>query len=273
MPRVAIQGERGSYSELAASRYFGSAEMMNCTTFTEAFSAVGKGADYAVVPIENSIEGVVTQVCDLLISGRLHVIGEHILRIEHCLMANEGVAIGDVKTVYSHPQALAQSRKRLEELGVEMVPFSDTAGAVRMIKERGLRDAAGVAGRYAAEVYGMKVLMSNLETRSHNYTRFFVLSGEQASHTGSDSKTAMGFITKNVPGGLYKALSSFAENGIDMTYLQSRPVPRKPWDYGFYVECTGSLEDTKLKEAVASLSKNTEEVRILGSYASARKVF
>ncbi len=272
MLRVAIQGERGSYSELAALNYFGKAGIAECETFTDAFDAVEKGADYAFVPIENSIEGIVTQVCDLLLERNLHIVGEGILRIEHCLIANRGVSIKDIKTVYSHPQALAQSRKFLERLGVEMIPFSDTAKSVRMIKEKGLLDSAGVASQQAAKAYGMIVLKKNLETHSHNYTRFFALSRKAVRRTsGGAAKSSFGVTTKNKPGALYDALGCFAENGVDLTYLQSRPVPGKPWEARFYIECRGSSEDRKLAEALNGLREHADAIKVLGSYEAARR--
>lgn len=272
MLRIAIQGQEGSYSELAAKRYFGRVETIKCETFTDAFGAVGRGADHALVPIENSIEGIVTQVCDLLLRGDLHVTGECILRIEHCLIANRGVSIKEIRSVYSHPQALAQSRKYLEKLGVDIIPFSDTAGSVKMIKEKGLMDAAGVASGYAAQVYGMKVLKRNLENHNHNYTRFLVIS-KRAARSAGGSKTSIGFMTRNVPGALYRALGCFANSGVDLTYLQSRPVLGKPWEHSFYVECRGSIADRNLKSAIGELRRNTDQVKILGSYAPARRIF
>jgi prephenate dehydratase len=270
MLKISIQGERGSYSELAARRYFGKAGIIHCETFPEAFSAVGRGADYALVPVENSIEGIVTQVCDLLLDGNLHVVGESILRIEHCLIANKGVSIRDIHTVYSHPQALAQSRKYLERLGVEIIPFPDTAGSIKMIKERRIMDAAGVASLYAARIYGMKILRKNLEAHSHNYTRFLALSRKARNMEGSGAKTSMGFVVKNIPGALYGVLGCFAENKVNLTYLQSRPVFGKPWKYVFYAECQGSAEERKLKRALGELGENTDSLKVLGSYAPAR---
>ncbi len=267
---VAIQGQRGSYSELGALEYFGDAKTIKLETFSEAFAAVGKRANYAFVPVENSIEGIVTQVCDLLMGRNLHVVGESILRIEHCLIANKGVLIKDIKTVFSHPQALAQSRKCLESLGVEIVPFSDTAGSIKMIKEKGLTDCAGVASRYASQVYGMDILRTNLENHSHNYTRFLALSRKEQNSSGKESKTSIWFATKNASGALYKALGCFAKNKINLTYLQSRPVPGKPWEYRFYLECQGSIADTGLKAAVTELEDIADKAKVLGSYAPAQ---
>lgn len=268
--RISIQGEPGSYSDLAAREYFGKPEIVNCKNFTDAFGMVGHGANYAVLPIENSIEGIVTQVCDLLLAGNLHIIGEHIIRVEHCLIANNDVRLEDIRTVYSHPQALAQSSKYLESLGVEIIPFSDTAGSVKMIKEKGLTDAAGVASSYAASVYGMQILRRNLETHDTNYTRFVVLAKESIHALGEHAKTSIGFLTNNIPGALYKALGCFADNDVNLIYLQSRPVPGKRWEYAFYAECEGSVDETSLKKAVTQLEDNAASVNVLGSYKSAK---
>jgi prephenate dehydratase len=271
MLNVAIQGERGSYSELAAMKYFGKVRTIKCDSFTDAFEAVGKRAKCGFVPIENTIEGIVTQVCDLLLRGDLHILGEEILRIEHCLIVNKGVSIGDIKTVYSHPQALAQSRRFLEGLGVEIIPFSDTAGSVKMLKEKGIMDSAAVASQYAASVYGMKILRRNLETHSHNYTRFLAISKRANGRRIVKPKTSLGFVTRNTPGALYKALGCFADNDVNLTYLQSRPVLGKPWEYGFYAECRGNVKDEGLRNALEELRRNTDEVKVLGSYSAAER--
>ncbi len=269
MLKVAIQGERGSYSEAAALGYFGNARIITCETFEDAFDSVGSSADCAFVPIENSIEGIVTQVCDLLLKKKLMVFGEGRLRIRHCLIANRGVSIKDIKTVYSHPQALAQSRKYLERLGVELIPFSDTAKGVMMIKEKRMMDAAGVASAYAAELYGMRILRKNLESHGSNTTRFFAISDREThkeKKPGPGMKSSIGIITKNVPGSLYRALGCLAENGVDITYLQSRPVHGKPNKTAFYMECEGSTEGHDFKAALDGLEKHAESIKKIGSY-------
>lgn len=268
MLRVAIQGERGSYSEAAALGYFGGVRIVTCETFEDAFDFAGNGADCAFVPIENSIEGIVTQVCDLLLRKKLVVFGEGKLRIRHCLIANRGASIKNIKTVYSHPQALAQCRKYLERLGVETVPFSDTAKSVMMIKEKGMMDAAGIASAYAAKLYRMKILRKNLESHEGNTTRFFAVSGDdmQKRKTGAGMKSSIGIVTKNAPGSLYRALGCLAGNNIDITYLQSRPVHGKPDRTAFYMECEGSTEDRNFKAALADLGKHAESVKKIGSY-------
>ena len=274
MPKIAIQGERGSYSEAAALSYFKDAEIITCDTFEDAFGSVGKSADHAFVPIENSIEGVVTQVCDLLLRKKLFVFGEGLLRIRHCLIANKGVRINDIKKVYSHPQALAQSRKYLEKIGAELIPFSDTAKSVMMIKEKRMMDSAGVAGAYAARLYGMNILRRNLESHSNNTTRFFAITDKDIKPEkrayAEDMKTSLGIIVKNAPGSLYRALGSLAENGIDITYLQSRPVPGKPGRSAFYMECRGSAYENHFKDAINDLRKHSESVREMGSYRKGR---
>ena len=274
MPSIAIQGERGSYSEAAALGYFKGAEIVTCDTFEEAFGSVGKNADYAFVPIENSIEGVVTQVCDLLLRKNLFVFGEGLLRIRHCLIANRGVRIKNIKKVYSHPQALAQSRKYLEKIGAELIPFSDTAKSVMMIKENKIMDSAGVASAYAARLYGMEILKRNLESHSSNTTRFFAITDknikpEKARHV-MNMKTSLGIMVKNAPGALYRALGSLAQNGIDITYLQSRPVPGKPGRSAFYMECRGSSGENRFADALEDLRKRSESVKEIGSYLEGR---
>ncbi len=192
--RVAFQGERGAFSESAVYTFFGaSVDVKPCRDLTEVFESVDKQeTQFGVVPVENSLEGSINQTYDLFLTHDLKVCGEIILRVSHCLIANPETSLEAVKTVYSHPQALAQCRNFLERLGRELVPTYDTAGSVKMLKEKGLKDAAAVASERAAEIYGMKILAREIEDNPANYTRFFVLSKEDSPKTGKD-KTSIIF--------------------------------------------------------------------------------
>ena len=268
---VAFQGEPGAYSEEAAVRFFGkSTKGVPCETLDTAFEAVKNGeAPFAIVPVENSLEGSITRAYDLLLDSPLMICGETELRISHCLIAMEGAALDTVKYIYSHPQALGQSRNFLSHLKAEIIPASDTAGSVKMIKEQGKLDSAAVASARAAELYGMQILAKEIEDNPHNFTRFFVLSKEDSPPTGND-KTSIVFTLKHKPGALYDCLREFAERKINLTKLESRPTRHQVWDYNFYMDFSGHREEKGIGEALKALEEHAVFVKILGSYPKAR---
>jgi chorismate mutase/prephenate dehydratase len=270
--KVAFQGERGAYSESAVYTYFGDeAEVKPCRDLTEVFESVDKQeVPVGVVPVENSLEGSVNQTYDLFLTHNLKVSGEIIIRISHCLIANPTTSLEAVKTVYSHPQALAQCRSFLERLGSDLIPTYDTAGSVKMLKEKGLKDAAAVASEKAAEIYGMKILAREIEDTPTNYTRFFVISKEDAAKTGKD-KTSIIFAAKHKPGALYHALEEFEKRKINLTKIESRPTRQKPWEYNFYLDFEGHRTEKNCTEALKALQEKAAFLKILGSYPRAEQ--
>lgn len=268
--RVAFQGERGAYSESAVYSFFGpSAEIKPCRNLLQVFQSVERDeVPFGVVPIENSIEGSVNQTYDLFLTHDLRVCGEIILRIIHCLIANPSSNLKTIEAVYSHPQALAQCRSFLEGLNCDITPTYDTAGSVKMIKEKGMRKAAAVASERAAKLYGMKILSRDIAENPINYTRFFVLSKEDSPITGKD-KTSIIFATAHTPGALHQALGEFAEKKINLAKIESRPTKEKPWEYNFYLDFEGHRKEKRCSEALKNLEKNSAFVRILGSYSKA----
>lgn len=268
--KVAFQGEIGAYSESALYSLFGpSVEVKPCKKLSDVFESVEEGeALYGVVPIENSIEGSVNQTYDLFLEYDLKVCGEIILRIVHCLIAHPGTKLSSIKTVYSHPQALAQCRKFLEKLGCRLISTFDTAGSVKMIREEGLKDAAAVASERAARIYGLKVLVKEIGDVPNNYTRFFVLSKRDSPYSGKD-KTSIIFSVKSVPGALYRVLEEFAIRKINLTKIESRPTKRTPWEYNFYLDFEGHRSEEKCREALKAIENKTIFVKILGSYRAA----
>jgi len=268
--KVAFQGELGAYSECAVRKHFGpSVQVKPCRRFSDVFRIVENGeVDFGVVPVENSIEGSVNQVYDLFLEHNLKVCGEIILRIAHCLIANHQADLNSVKVVYSHPQALAQCRNFLERLDCELISTYDTAGSVKLIKEKGTADVAAIASERAAEIYGMKILAENIADNPNNFTRFFVISKTDASPSGND-KTSIIFSTKHVPGALYKALEEFAVRKINLTKIESRPTKQKPWEYNFYLDFEGHRSETRCAEALERLKAKTVFIKILGSYPKA----
>ncbi len=268
---VAYQGEPGAYTEEAAFRFFGpSTKGLPQETLDGAFEAVQNGeAPFAMVPVENSLEGSINRAYDLLLDSPLMICGETELRISHCLIALKGATLDSIKYVYSHPQALGQSRNFLSHLKAELIPASDTAGSVRMIKDEKKRDSAAVASARAAELYGLKILAKEIEDNPHNFTRFFVLSKEDSPPSGND-KTSIVFSLKHKPGALYDCLREFAARNINLTKLESRPTRHQPWEYNFYMDFSGHREEKGIGEALKALQEHAVFVKILGSYPRAR---
>jgi chorismate mutase/prephenate dehydratase len=264
---VAFQGEPGAYSETAVYRIFGpTARPKPKKHFSDVFKAVWTDSTkYGVVPIENSIEGSVSQVYDLFLQYDLKVCGELALRISHCLIADPETDLEEVKVVYSHPQALGQCRNYLERLGVEMVSTYDTAGSVKIIKEQSMTKAAAIAGERAAEIYGMKILAQDIADTRNNYTRFFVLAKDELPPTGND-KTSIIFSTKHVPRALYESLGELANRGINMTKIESRPTKQNLWEYNFYLDFDGHMNEQICAEALNGLRNRSLFVKVLGSY-------
>jgi prephenate dehydratase len=281
--KIAFQGVRGAYSEDACDAYFGKGvidglgnrhgvETIPYQSFAEVFEAAERDmVSHAVVPVENSYEGSVTQVNDLLLEKDLLISGEIILRIRHCLLAMQGTRIEGIKRVYSHPQALGQCRLFLQQFPQwQLISTYDTAGSAAMVKENARNDEAAIASLRAAEVYGLEVLKEGIESDSQNYTRFFILE-KHPKHSPGANKTSMVFAAKNTPGSLYMCLKEFAERGINLTKLESRPRRNKPWMYVFHVDIDGNLGDPNISAAIGSLLKTAAFVKVLGTYKKAEE--
>jgi chorismate mutase / prephenate dehydratase len=268
--KVAFQGEKGAYSEMAVYSFFGkTATVKPCRDFRDVFESVWKQeTEHGVVPIENSLEGSINQTYDLFLSYDLKVCGEVVVRVSHCLLANAGTTLNQVKTVYSHPQALAQCRNFLERSGWELIPTYDTAGSAKMLKEKQLQRAAAIASERAAELYDLKILAREIEDKPNNYTRFFVLSIHDSPITGKD-KTSIIFAAAHKPGMLYQALGEFAKRGISLTKIESRPTKQTPWEYNFYLDFEGHRSESRSAEALEALTKYSAFVKVLGSYPKA----
>jgi len=269
---VAFQGEIGAYSEEAALRFFGASSIQTrpCESFEDVFKVVEAGeAPFGVVPVENSLEGSINRVYDLLLESPLMVCGELNLRISHCLIAPAGVGLDNIGRVYSHPQALAQCRIFLKRLNCELIPAVDTAGSAGMIKDSGFSDSAAIASDRTAEIYGMKIIAREIEDNPNNFTRFFILAREDATPTGDD-KTSIVFSVKHKAGALYESLKEFASKNISLTKLESRPTRQKPWEYNFYLDFVGHRRDKVAQEALEKLEETSTFVKVLGSYPKAR---
>ena len=268
---VAFQGEKGAYSEDACFKYFGmSVSTRPFLDFQSVFEAVEKDkVTHAMVPVENSIEGSVAQVNDLLLDHDLTISGETIVPVKHYLMALDGASIDAITEVMSHPQALGQSRKFLaNHPDWHVTPCYDTAGSARMVAESKRKDLAAIASKRAASVYGLKVLKEDIQSEEVNYTRFFVLEKNPSPVQGAN-KTSIVFATKNAPGALYSCLGEFASRNVNLSKLESRPRKNKPWVYVFYADLDGSMDDSDCHAAIGGLLKTGAFVKILGSYKKA----
>jgi len=265
---VAFQGEPGAYSEAAAFEHF--AEDLDtepCETFDKVFEAVVSGAcDGGMIPVENSLAGSIHRNYDLLLQNALAVVGEHYLRIHHCLIGLPGATLSEIRRVISHPQALAQCEASIRALGnIKAEAAYDTAGSVKIVRQQNDPALAAIASRRAAELYGMHILAEDIEDNAENITRFQVIASQPVD-PGPDAKTSIVFALKNEPGSLFKALSVFSLRDIDLTKIESRPLAGKPWEYFFYIDFAGSTQDEVACRALSHLEEYATFLRVLGSY-------
>lgn len=271
--KVAIQGEPGSFSYEAATNIDAGAEIVPLSLSAEVFAALTTGAvDAAVIPIENSLAGSVLEHFDLLLANEVRVEQETLLRIQHNLIALPTASIDRIDRVFSHPVALAQCRRFLAaHPAMRAMPAYDTAGSVKQLVEAHDEQAAAIASRTAAQVYGARILQANIEDNPENYTRFFLV--RRASESVPDpspSKISIAFSVENRPGSLVAALSSLSAIGTNLTKIESRPVQGKPWEYVFYVDCQIRSSDEGAR-ALDSLEPHCAMVKELGRYQEARK--
>lgn len=279
--RVAIQGERGSNSHMAALEMLGGVEVVPRSTSADVIAAVLAGeVDGAVLPIENSLHGSVAEHYDLLLANPVRIDAESLLRIKHNLIAAPGVALQDIRTVISHPVALSQCRRFLAGFSqAKALPFYDTAGSVKHVMGEALRDTAGIAPELAAREYGAEVLAAGIEDHPENYTRFHLLRCDRDSRVligaaqnlaspAEVNKLSLAFSVQHKPGTLVRALQRLADTGVDLTKIESRPVPGKPWEYVFYVELRFK-NDGVADAAVAALRPECSMVKELGRYVAA----
>ncbi len=268
--KVAFQGELGAFSQRACRNIFGaSIAPVPCVTFDDVFEKViRRKADFAVIPIENSLAGSIHQNFDLLARHALEAVAETYVRIEHHLIACPGVKLADIRRIYSHPVALAQCRKYLRAARhVEQVTFYDTAGSVKHICENKMKDAAAIASADAARIYRMKILQPGIEDNRENFTRFLALARRGVFARRGD-KTTIVFGLKNEPGALFKALSVFALRNIDLTKIESRPIHGKPFEYLFYIDLASDYRSRECSHALRHLREMTLYFKVVGSYPS-----
>ncbi len=269
--KIAFQGVHGAYSEMAILKLLGGdADTLPVETFEEVFRAVERHkANCGLIPIENSLAGSIHQNYDLLLSHKLHIIREIHLRIEHVLMCHPSSSMARLKEVRSHPQALAQCSRFFERhRQLKPVAFYDTAGAAKSIMESGTQDTGAIAGMHAARLYGLKVLKRNTENERHNYTRFLLISRTPGRPgPGIRTKCSIAFRPMlNQPGILFRILGVFSLRDIDLLKIESRPDPRSPFEYLFYLDLAGSPIEPKVAKALEHLKEVVTHYRLLGTY-------
>lgn len=271
--RVAFQGERGAFSEEAAVKLVGGeVSLVPLPTFDAAFGAIAQGtADYILAPIENSLAGPVQRSLDLLVESELTIVGEVIIRVQHNLIGPPGATFDEVKIVESHPVALAQCEQFFSSRPfLKRIATDDTAGSVREVAQAADPKRAAIGSKRAAQIYGGEVLREHLEDDLENYTRFLLLAPVTEAAVERADKISLVFRLAHVPGALFFALEPFARRKINLMKVESRPVRGLPWQYRFYLDLQASASDPEVKAALGELKKLAVDVRVLGSYVSAK---
>ena len=265
--RVVVQGAPGAYSQAAMMQYFG--EQVNSfyvDTFREAMSAIDEGsADFAVLPIENSTAGIVSEIYDLLEEFENYIVGEQIIKIEHCLLGVPGAKREDIQTVYSHPQSLMQSARYLQQYDWKQISMQNNAFAARKVASEGDKSQAAIAGEHAAHLYGLEVLEKGVNQADDNSTRFIIVTNQKIFKKDAD-KISICFEVPHKSGSLYHMLSHFIYNNLNMTKIESRPIEDRTWEYRFFVDFEGNLADSAVKNALRGLRDEARNMKILGNY-------
>ena len=264
---IGFQGEHGAYSEVASLLYDHSLIPVSCKEFTEIFDEVSSGKiNIGIVPVENSLEGAITQVNDLLVQTDLKIIGEVSIPVHHCLLALPETQYHDLKVVYSHPQALAQCHEFISRHRLEPRPFYDTAGAAKMLSENRPEAAGVIANKLCAELYRLEIIKENIEDHESNSTRFIVLSKEPSGEPGD--KCSIIFSVKHEIGGLFSVLKMFSEKRINLTRIESRPIKNDPGNYVFFTDFEGSDKEDRVAGVLEEVQKLTTSFKFLGCYKS-----
>lgn len=266
--RVVFQGAEGAYSQAAMTQYFGDRiNSFHVDTFRDAMVAIDEGsADFAVLPIENSTAGIVSEIYDLLVEFENYIVGEQVIKIEHCLMGVPGTTLSDIRTVYSHPQSLLQSaRFLLEYPSWRQVGMKNNAFAAKKVKEEGDKSQAAIASEYAAKIYGLEVLKKGINQSGSNSTRFIIVTNQKIFKKDA-KKVSICFEVPHESGSLYHMLSHIIYNNLNMNKIESRPIEERNWEYRFFIDFEGNLGDSAVKNALRGLRDEARNLRILGNY-------
>lgn len=265
--RVVFQGSEGSYSQEAMFRFFGEqVNSIHVDTFRDAMSAIDEGrADYAVLPIENSTAGIVSEIYDLLVEYENYIVAEQILKIEHCLLALPGAKKEDITRVYSHPQSLMQCARYLQGTEWQQISMKNNAFAAEKVARERDKTQAAIAGAHAAAAYGLTVLERGINQSDTNSTRFIIVTNQKIFKKDA-GKISLCFEIPHRSGSLYHILSHFIYNGLNMTKIESRPIEDRNWEYRFFIDFEGNLADSAVKNALRGLREETRNMKILGNY-------
>lgn len=270
---VGYMGVPGAFGESAVVGFFGEDCQRACyKTFEEVFAAVASGeVKYGVLPVENSSSGSINTVYDLMGKYALNIVGEQLVRVEHCLLGVPGATLGDIKTVYSHEQGFAQCPVFLGEHPEWITtPYFNTAIAAKHVSELGDKHNAAIASRLAARHYGLEILAPDIHSFNGNHTRFLVVS-DSPTPIGAPDKATITFSVRHERGTLMRALSSFVAMGMNLTHIESRPLRNSNWEYCFYVDLTGNVSENNLLILMEALDKDCEDCRLLGAYRAAKE--
>lgn len=265
--RVVFQGAEGAYSQAAMTRYFGEEiQSLHVDTFRDAMSAIDEGsADFAVLPIENSTAGIVSEIYDLLVEFENYIVGEQILQINHCLLGVPGTKLEDIRMVYSHPQSLMQSSRFLSGHDWRQISMQNNAFAAKKVAEEQDRSQAAVASEYAAKVYGLEVLRQGVNQEKDNSTRFIIVTNQKIFRKDA-AKISICFELPHHSGSLYHMLSHFIYNNLNLCKIESRPIEDRSWEYRFFIDFEGNLADSAVKNALRGLRDEARNMKILGNY-------
>ncbi|MBQ7954323.1 MAG: prephenate dehydratase [Lachnospiraceae bacterium] len=265
--RVVFQGAPGAYSQAAMMQYFGDkVNSIHVDTFREAMSAIDEGsADFAVLPIENSTAGIVSEIYDLLVEFENYIVGEQIIKIEHCLMGVPGTKKEDITKVYSHAQSLMQSARYLERHDWQQISMQNNAFAAQKVAKDGEKTQAAIAGEHAAKLYGLEILEKGVNQEDNNSTRFIIVTNQKIFRKDA-KKISICFEVPHKSGSLYHMLSHFIYNNLSMTKIESRPIEDRTWEYRFFIDFEGNLADGAVKNALRGLRDEARNMKILGNY-------
>lgn len=264
---VVYQGIEGAYSQIAALTYFGEkAHYNHVVRFSDAMRTVEeRKAEYGVIPIENSSAGAVVDTYDLLFTHNVTIVGEVYIPIHHALLGVKGARLEDIDTVYSHPQGLMQCSKFLQQRNWNQISLLNTAVSANKVKEDGKKNQAAIASSLAAKCYGLDILKEKINNNPENTTRFVVVAHERI-YTREAKKISVMFSLPHRAGTLYNILRNFHDNNLNLLKIESRPIPEKKWEYRFFIDIEGNLQDKNVILALRSVAKETEDLRILGNY-------
>ena len=266
-PRVVFQGDEGAYSQLAMKKYFGDdVDCIHVPSFRAAMSVISEGsADYAVLPIENSTAGIVSEIYDLLAEYENYIVAEQVIKIEHCLMGVKGAEMSDIKTVFSHPQSLMQSARFLEKFDWKQISMPNNAFAAKKMATDGDKSQAAVASSLAAEIYGLDILEKGINSEDNNSTRFIIVTNQKVYRKDA-GKISLCFEVPHESGSLYHCLGHFIFNGLNISKIESRPIEGRTWEYRFFLDFDGNLSDPSVRCALTGLREEAKYLRVLGNY-------